>query len=34
MTTNIAEEHRDFEAVKSGVPALRCRPDIFIPPRR
>ena len=32
MTTNIAEEHRDFEPVKSGVPALRRRPDIPVPP--
>ena len=33
MTTNIAEEHRHvFEAVKSGVPALRRRPDISVPP--
>ena len=32
MTTNIAEEHRVLEAVKSGVPALRRRPDISVPP--
>ena len=32
MTTNITEEHRVFEAVKSGVPALRRRPDISVPP--
>ena len=32
MTTNIAEEHRVLEAVKSGVPALRPRPDISVPP--
>ena len=32
MTTNITEEHRVFDAVKSGVPALRRRPDISVPP--